>query len=206
ETITYDVDMFRDTLQLPVETHGHLFIKPADLKFTQRFLKIVGYERIVDKRLDENYHSIKDDIPFVSIYTTWNDIRGMLIPNEFLTDDICATIEYKETHRVTRLPMPAAIEKKKRKQVARESSTPRKSLKITIKQKKSSTTLISPSSDDRERGEIDEATLLIFHDEEDTGTRIEPESPKEHPETVYDDDNNVDKQMKNDDVEKKTMM
>nr|GEW53288.1 hypothetical protein [Tanacetum cinerariifolium] len=42
-----------------------------------------------------------------------------------------------------------------------------------------------------------------FHDEEDTGTRIEPESHKEHPKTVYDDDNNVDKQMKNDDVEKK---
>ncbi|GJT43939.1 hypothetical protein Tco_0952654 [Tanacetum coccineum] len=56
----------------------------------------------------------------------------------------------------------------------------------------------------------------VFHNKEDTGTRIEPESHNEHPETVYDDiekekkddekdddDNNVNKEMKNDDVEKK---
>ncbi|GKD47605.1 hypothetical protein Tco_1276581, partial [Tanacetum coccineum] len=55
-----------------------------------------------------------------------------------------------------------------------------------------------------------------FHNKEDTGTRIEPESHNEHPETVYDDiekekkddekdddDNNVDKEINNDDVEKK---
>ncbi|GKA62891.1 hypothetical protein Tco_0762410 [Tanacetum coccineum] len=49
ETITYNVDMFRDTLQLPVETLENPFIVPADLKYIPRFLKIVGYEGIVDK-------------------------------------------------------------------------------------------------------------------------------------------------------------
>ncbi|GJQ98059.1 hypothetical protein Tco_0009198 [Tanacetum coccineum] len=49
ETITYTVDMFRDTLKLPVETPDHPFIEPTDLKFNQRFLKIVGYEGLVDK-------------------------------------------------------------------------------------------------------------------------------------------------------------
>ncbi|GKC61140.1 hypothetical protein Tco_1088738 [Tanacetum coccineum] len=45
----------------------------------------------------EDYHSIKDDILLVSVYTTGNvTVRGMLIPGEFLTDDIRATMEYKE--------------------------------------------------------------------------------------------------------------
>ncbi|GJX69264.1 hypothetical protein Tco_0304991 [Tanacetum coccineum] len=101
ETITHTVDMFCDTLQLPVETPNDPFIEPTDLKFIQRFLKIVGYEGIVDKGLDENYHSIKDDILLVSVYTMGNVIvRGMLIPNEFLTDDICATMKYKEYEKV----------------------------------------------------------------------------------------------------------
>nr|GFD14663.1 hypothetical protein [Tanacetum cinerariifolium] len=49
---------------------------------------------------------------------------------------------------------------KKRKQNARETSSLRKYLKVTIRQKKQSITLIPPPSDDRERDEIAEATLL----------------------------------------------
>ncbi|GJU37779.1 hypothetical protein Tco_1186133 [Tanacetum coccineum] len=48
ETITYTVDMFRSTLQLPVENPDNPFIEPSYLKFIQRFLKIVGYEGIVN--------------------------------------------------------------------------------------------------------------------------------------------------------------
>ncbi|GKF93921.1 hypothetical protein Tco_0283621, partial [Tanacetum coccineum] len=45
----------------------------------------------IPQRLEEDYQSIKDDIPLVSVYTTGNvTVRGMLIPNEFLTDDIRA--------------------------------------------------------------------------------------------------------------------
>nr|GEZ03805.1 hypothetical protein [Tanacetum cinerariifolium] len=47
--ITYTIIMFRATLKLPVETLDNLFIKPTDLKFIQRFLKIIAYEGIVDK-------------------------------------------------------------------------------------------------------------------------------------------------------------
>ncbi|GKD29453.1 hypothetical protein Tco_1240231 [Tanacetum coccineum] len=190
ETITYIVDMFRSTLQLPVETPDNPYIELADLKFVQRILKIVGYEGIVDKRLEENYHSIKDDILVVSVYTLGNvTVRGVLILGEFLSDDIRATMECKEyekvfvridiptiqpqsvestqgtnrTPRATRTPTPTAEvvqKKRKSKAVARESSTPRKSLKVTIKQKKPSTTSIPPPSDDRERDEIAEATIL----------------------------------------------
>nr|GEU78544.1 hypothetical protein [Tanacetum cinerariifolium] len=80
-------------------------------------------------------------------------VRGMLIPGEFLTDDIRATEEYKEYMKVF-------ARKKKRKQVVGETSSPRKSLKITIKQKMPSTTLIPPPSDDQERDDMAEATLL----------------------------------------------
>ncbi|GJS93588.1 hypothetical protein Tco_0800556 [Tanacetum coccineum] len=105
-------------------------------------------------RLEEDYHSIKDDISLVSVYTTGNaTVRGMLIPDEFLTDDIRATEEYKEYAK-------EYVRNKKRKQVAGETSSPRKSIKVTIKQKKPGTTSIPPPSDDKEREDIDEATLI----------------------------------------------
>ncbi|GJR29155.1 hypothetical protein Tco_1105387 [Tanacetum coccineum] len=99
--------MFRDTLKLPVETPENPFIVLADLKYIPRFLKIVGYEGIIDKkkdsiqyprftkliivdlmkkflsiapRLEEDYHSIKDDVPLGSVHTTGNvTVRGILI-------------------------------------------------------------------------------------------------------------------------------
>ncbi|GJX40254.1 hypothetical protein Tco_0255244, partial [Tanacetum coccineum] len=124
--ITYTVDIFRSTLKLLVETFKNPFITPATLKFIQPFLKILGYQGNVDKqkkdvikyprftkliianlmkkfpsipwRLEEDYHSIKDDIPLVSVYTTGNvTVKGMLILDEFLTDDIRATPEYNVT-------------------------------------------------------------------------------------------------------------
>ncbi|GKE27006.1 hypothetical protein Tco_1442390 [Tanacetum coccineum] len=104
----------------------------------------------IPQRLEEDYHSIKDDISLVS-YSTGNvTVRRMLISDEFITDDIRATEEY----------MKVFFRKKKRKQVVGETISPIKSLKVTIKKKKPGTTPIPPPSDDRERDEIVEATLL----------------------------------------------
>ncbi|GKG35751.1 hypothetical protein Tco_0440905, partial [Tanacetum coccineum] len=68
------------------------------------------------------------------------------------------------TPNAHRTPPTAVVDdvakKKKRKQVAGELSSPRKSLKVTIKQKKPSTTLIPLPNDDKERDEIAKATLL----------------------------------------------
>ncbi|GKA98832.1 hypothetical protein Tco_0826769 [Tanacetum coccineum] len=123
-------------------------------------------KRFSTQRLEEDYHSIKD-ISLVSVYTTRNvTIRGMLIPDEFLTNDICATEEYKEYEKVfVGTPTPTAIvgdvvQKKKRKQVVGETSSLRKSLKVTIRKKQQSTTPIPPPSENIERDEIAEATLL----------------------------------------------
>nr|GEU92532.1 hypothetical protein [Tanacetum cinerariifolium] len=147
----------KSTLNLPVKTPDNPFIALVTIKTIKSFMHTVSYQGIVDRvssfymkflaqlwqtmfkdvityprftrliiadlikkyqsipqRLEEDYHSIKDDIPL----------------------------------------------KKKRKQVTGETSSPRKSLKVTIKQKKAKSTSILPLSDDKERDEIVETTLL----------------------------------------------
>nr|GFC50829.1 hypothetical protein [Tanacetum cinerariifolium] len=95
-------------------------------------------------RLEEDYHSIKDDIPLVSVYTTGNVTeQWMLILDAFLTREIRVTDDHKDqgTHKTTprahRTPTltAASPQGKKRKQSARETSSPQKLLIITIKQK-----------------------------------------------------------------------
>ncbi|GJS91428.1 hypothetical protein Tco_0774064 [Tanacetum coccineum] len=160
--------------------------------------------------IEEDYHSIKDDIPLVSVYTTRDvRVRGMLILVAFLTEEIYATDDFKDYETVF-------MTGKKRKQSAGESSSPRQSHKITIKRKKPSTTPIPPPSGDRERDEIAEATILIEGDEDeesyasefadsvlnddvhDSGTRLELESHKENPKNVDDDDVEIEKEKKDD--------
>ncbi|GKB38902.1 hypothetical protein Tco_0883844, partial [Tanacetum coccineum] len=129
-----------------------------------RFIKLIVVDLMtkfhnIPKRREEDYHSIKDDVPLVSVYTMGNVlVRGMLILDAFLTAEIRETNDFKEyetvfmkvdvtmnqpqpvvstqgTHRIT----PSAHSSptvstspsttKKRKQIAGESSSPQKSLK-----------------------------------------------------------------------------
>ncbi|GJZ62515.1 hypothetical protein Tco_0618652, partial [Tanacetum coccineum] len=119
----------------------------------------------IPQRIEEDYHYIKDDISLVSVYTTRDvRVRGMLILNEFLTAKIRVTDDFKKyetvfmnvdvlmnqpqpvvstqgTHRSTprahKIPtLTASPQGKTRKQSAEESSSPHKSLKITIRQQK----------------------------------------------------------------------
>ncbi|GJV29079.1 hypothetical protein Tco_1385527 [Tanacetum coccineum] len=149
----------------------------------------------IPKRIEEDYHSIKDDVPLVSVYTTGNvSVRGMLILDAFLAAEVRETDDFKEyetvfmkvsvpmnqpqpvvstqgtnrnTPRAHRSPTVSADppETKKRKQIAGESSSPRKSLKITIKQRQ-----------------------IVEKDDDDSEDRIEPGSHKDNPEFVDDDD------------------
>ncbi|GKD75544.1 hypothetical protein Tco_1333826 [Tanacetum coccineum] len=170
QQFTYTMDMFRDTLHLPVETLENPFVAPANINTIETFMNRVGYQGVVDKkfpniskRIDEDYHSIKDDIPLVSVYTTGNvSVQGMLIPDAFLTAEIQETNDFKESPTISASP-PVS---KKRKQIAGESSSPRKSLKITITQNQ-----------------------IVEKDDDDSEDRIEPESHKDNPEVVDDDDN-----------------
>ncbi|GJT79185.1 hypothetical protein Tco_1053527, partial [Tanacetum coccineum] len=51
----------------------------------------------IPQRIEEDYHSIKDDIPLVSVYINRDvRVRGMLILDAFLTKEIRATDDFKE--------------------------------------------------------------------------------------------------------------
>ncbi|GJZ03783.1 hypothetical protein Tco_0537058 [Tanacetum coccineum] len=55
----------------------------------------------ISLRLEEDYHSIKDDILLVGVYTNRNvTVRRKLIPDAFLTEEIRATDDYKEYETV----------------------------------------------------------------------------------------------------------
>ncbi|GKG55177.1 hypothetical protein Tco_0563164, partial [Tanacetum coccineum] len=64
-----------------------------------------------------------------------------------------------KAHRTPTLT-DASPQGKKRKQSVGETSSPRKSFKVTIRQKNQSTTPIPPPGDDREMDEMAEETLL----------------------------------------------
>ncbi|GJU51232.1 hypothetical protein Tco_1220787 [Tanacetum coccineum] len=138
------------TADVPTDFVNNVNQKKEAIQYP-RFIKlIIAYlmKKFPDipQRIEEDYHSIKDDIPLVSVYTTRNVlVRGMLIPDAFLTEEIYATDDFKG---------------KKRKQSVGESSSLRKSHKITIRKEKQRTPSNPPPSDDRERDEIAEATLL----------------------------------------------
>ncbi|GKE09808.1 hypothetical protein Tco_1413359, partial [Tanacetum coccineum] len=154
----------------------------------------------IPKRLEEDCHSNKDDVLLVSVYTMGNVlVQGMLIPDAFLTTEIRETNDFKEyetvfmkvdvpmnqpqpvvstqgtnrnTPRAPRSPTVYASppETKKRKQITGESSSLRKSLKVTIKQMEIL---------DEEKDDVD------FED------RLEPGSHKENPKVFDDDDDNA---------------
>ncbi|GJV57480.1 hypothetical protein Tco_1458485 [Tanacetum coccineum] len=66
------------------------FIKHIIIDSMKKFLEI-------PKRIEEDYHSIKDDIPLVSVYTTGDmRVRGMLILDAFLTKEIHDIDDFKE--------------------------------------------------------------------------------------------------------------
>ncbi|GKE08702.1 hypothetical protein Tco_1412253 [Tanacetum coccineum] len=216
--------------------------------------------------IEVDYHSIKDDVP-LEIRAT-NDFKeyemvfvNVVVPMNQPQLIVSTQGMHRSTPRAHRTPTLtiASSQRKKRKQRAGETSSPRKPLKVTIRQKKQSTPSIPPPSDDKERDDIAKVTLLslILHktvlaveaqenvskvqenlaeeeiekmvegkeDEEsyasefadsmlnddidDSGTRIEPESYKENPEVVADedvskkkDDEKDEDKVNDDDVEK----
>ncbi|GJS57565.1 hypothetical protein Tco_0652349 [Tanacetum coccineum] len=138
----------------------------------------------------------------------------MLILDASLTIEIRATNDFKEyemvfrnivvpvnqpqpvgstqgTHRTTprayRTPTLtiASPQGKKRKQNARDTSSPQKSLKVTIKQKH-----VIEGEKDVESYANKFVASMIHDDVDDSRDRIEPGSHNEHPKVVVDDDDN----------------
>nr|GEZ60928.1 hypothetical protein [Tanacetum cinerariifolium] len=152
------------------------FIKLIVADLMKKFPKI-------PKRIEEDYHSIKDDVLLIRETNDFKEYETVFIKVDVLINQPQPVVYTHRMHRITpRAPRsPTAsvspLEMKKRKQIARESSSPRKSLKVTIKQKE----IVDEEKDDV--------------DSEDS---LEPESHKENPKVVDDDDN---KERKNKDDE-----
>ncbi|GJU47649.1 copia protein [Tanacetum coccineum] len=253
ETIMYTVDMFRDALKLPVETLENSLIKKDSIQYPH-FTKLIIADLMkkfpsIAPRLKEDYHSIKDDVPLVNVYTTRNVmVRGLLIPSDLLTDEIHASKEYKayeekfvrvdvlkiqpdpvkstqgthRTPRATRTPTPIAKKKIKSIEVVGESSYDKERediaeasiLSLTLHKITSAAEaqenvakvqdkIIEEDIDklfDDEEGDSYASAFSdsVFQDDEDTRTRIEPRSHKEHQDAVDDDDNDVVKEKKDD--------
>ncbi|GJZ44500.1 hypothetical protein Tco_0591755, partial [Tanacetum coccineum] len=119
----------------------------------------VKYGYSIPKRIEEEYHAIKDDTPLVTT-------RKEFVRVDVLTIQPESVESTQGTHRkpiATRTPnlFDDVVQKKRKgKQFDGETSTPRKSLKITIKQQKFISTTPLPPSDDQERDDIHKATLL----------------------------------------------
>nr|GEV11101.1 putative polyprotein [Tanacetum cinerariifolium] len=163
QQITYTMDMFQDTLYLPVETPEKSFVAPANIHTIEAFMNRVGYQGVVDKkkeaiqyprfiklivtdlmtkfpnipkRLEEGHHSIKDDVPLVRETDVFKEYKTMFM------------------------------------------------------KKKQNTTSIPPRRDDRERDEMAKATLLsltlhknaLDAEAKENIAKLKPESHKEHPE------------------------
>ncbi|GJR89720.1 retrovirus-related pol polyprotein from transposon TNT 1-94 [Tanacetum coccineum] len=194
-------------------------------------------------QIDEDYYSIKDDIPLVSVYTTGNVlVQGMLIPDAFLTEEIRVTDDFKEyetvfmnvdvpmnqlqpvvsiqgTHRSTpranRTPTFTASDDRERDEVAEAtilSLTLHKTTlaaeaqeniaKVQEKLDEEKIQKMVKGDEDEESYESEFADSVLNDDVDDSGTRIEPESYKKHPENVIEDDEEIEKEKKDGEIEK----
>ncbi|GJZ79777.1 hypothetical protein Tco_0644614, partial [Tanacetum coccineum] len=200
---TFTVDMFRDTPHLPAETPYTLFFASANIHTIEAFMNRVGYQGVVDKkkeviqyprfikliiadlmtkfpnipkRLKEDYHSIKDDVPLVSVYTTGNVlVRGMLIPYAFLTTEIRETNDFKEYETVF---MKVDVPMSQPQPIVSTQGTN----SITPSAHRSPTVSASPSEMKKRKQ---------FAREFSSSRKSQPGSHKENPEVVDDDDDNA---------------
>ncbi|GJS72041.1 hypothetical protein Tco_0704882 [Tanacetum coccineum] len=162
QDIVYTVDIFCDTLKLPVETPENPFIAPVNIEVIQSFMQRVGYQGIVDKA----------DIRWCVFITTGNVIvRGMLIPDAFLTKEIRATNDYKEYETVF----------------------------VNVVVPMNQPQMVVDGEKDEESYADKFASSMLHDDVDDSGDRIEPGSHKEHLEVVDDDDDDENKEEKKDD-------
>ncbi|GJZ10687.1 hypothetical protein Tco_0545446 [Tanacetum coccineum] len=142
-----------------------------------RFTKLIIADLIkkyvtISPRIEEDYNSIKDDISLVSVYTTGNVIvRGMLILDEFLIEEIRAIDDFKEYETVflnvvvpMNQPQPVVSTQRPHRSIPRAHRTP---------------TVSTASLQGKKRKQNVEETNML-----------EPESHKENPEYIDDDDDN----------------
>nr|GFA45971.1 hypothetical protein [Tanacetum cinerariifolium] len=225
-----------------METPDNPFVAPVNIKTIEAFMNRVSYQGVVDKTctsnqdqyssnvhavinqtnadyatilwIEEDYHSIKDDIP-LEIHTTddYKEYEMVFINVDVSMNHPQPVVSTQGTHRSTprahRTPtLTSSPQGKKRKQSVEESSSPRQSYKITIKRKKPKK-LVEEEIEKTIKGDEDEesyasefADSVLNDDVDDSSIRIEPESYKENPKNVDDDDKEIEIEKKDKEIEK----
>ncbi|GJV81365.1 hypothetical protein Tco_1517235 [Tanacetum coccineum] len=185
---------------------NNVFQKKEAIQYP-RFIKLIVADLMkklpnIPKRLEEDYHSIKDDVPLVSVYTTGNVlVRGMLIPYALLTAKIKETDDFKEYETVF---MMVDVLMNKPQSVVSTQGTNRN----TPRAPRTPTVSASPRESKKRKQTAEEsksyasafADTVLNDNDDETGSKLEPRSHKEHPEHVSDDD---EIKKKDEEVEKK---
>ncbi|GJS11339.1 retrovirus-related pol polyprotein from transposon TNT 1-94 [Tanacetum coccineum] len=211
QEITYTVDMFHNTLKLPVETLDKPFITPLTIRTIKSFMQTVGYQGVVDKypsiprRHNEDYHSIKDDTP--------SEYETVFIGVDVLMNQPQPVVSTQGTHKTTprahRTPTLTAASpqgKKRNDDKERDKIAEATLLSLTLHktalaakaqenvanvQEKLADEEIEKMvkcEEDEESYASEFADSMLNDDVDDSGTRIELGSHKENPEVVADDD------------------
>ncbi|GJW02835.1 hypothetical protein Tco_1561691 [Tanacetum coccineum] len=205
EQFLYTVYMFRDTLQLPVETLENLFVAPANIHTIKAFMNRVGDQGVVDKtkinilqlfhavinrthvdyvallcipkRVDEDYHSIKDDVSLIRKTDDFKEYETVFMKVAVPMNQPQLVVSTQGTNRNTpkahRSPTISAgpLETKKRKQTARESSSPRK---IEPGSHKDNPEFVDDDDDKVEEKHSDDMGSLEIRNEETQTTILTP--------------------------------
>ncbi|GJZ66107.1 hypothetical protein Tco_0622803 [Tanacetum coccineum] len=219
----------KDAIEFKLDRKEIVYTKKDVIQYP-RFTKLIIADLMkkftsIHQQLKEDYHSMKDDIMLVSVYSTGNvTVRGMLIPDAFLTDEIRATDDYKEYETVfvkfkpSTTSIPPLGHDQERDEMA-EATLPSLTLHITALSAKAqeNVALVQEKLEDEEinkmvKGEGDDesdssvfADLVFNDDDDDSSNKIEPGSRKENPKVVVDDDvnDNEKKDEKKDDDDEK---
>ncbi|GJW75712.1 hypothetical protein Tco_0135082 [Tanacetum coccineum] len=145
----------------------------------------------IPQRIEEDYHSIKDDIPLVSVYTTGNVlVQGMLISDAFLTEEIRATDDFKE-HETVFMNVDVLMNQPKPVVSTQGTHSTRKLDEEEIEK-------MVECDKDEESYASEFVDSVLNDDVDDSSTRIEPGSHKEKLKNVIDDDVEIENETKDD--------
>ncbi|GKA96049.1 hypothetical protein Tco_0818144 [Tanacetum coccineum] len=195
EEITYTVDMFPDTLKLPVETLEQSFIPPAHFDYINPFLRI-----LVPKRLEEDYHTIKDDTPLVGVYSireVTKKRKGTPAAKETSSPRKSLEIRIKKQKPIFTTPLPQSDDREHdENHEATQLSLALDKIAKAYKEQQNMAAVkerlleedIKKLIDGDEESSANEFADMVLLDDEDFGDRLEPKSYKDKPKEINDDD------------------
>nr|GEV18605.1 hypothetical protein [Tanacetum cinerariifolium] len=226
---TYTVDMFRVTLHFQVETPENPFVAPVNIQTIKAFMNRVGYQGVIDKvntfytkNLAQPWKTMFKEIRTTDEFKEYETMfMNVDVPMNQPQPIVSTQGTYRSTPRAHRIHvLTASPQGKKRKQIVGESSDDRERdevaeatiLSLTLHK----TALVAEAQEniakvqeklDKEeienmvKGDKDEESYAsefadsVLNDYvDDSGTRLEPDSHKENPENVNDDDEEIKKE------------